>query len=178
MSGNIAELKCSLVIEHLNPSGQISKKANHRNVTVVLGRNEFKDIILKIQLGPRDMKFMLRDIAIFKKFVKDGKATIKITNHNIQLMLSNCPPDQLIVFLKTMSSKLECLKLKGFVSERQKLKSDLPRSFEDISPLCIKDLQTVHNSRAKQVEEKPDLFTPKGKRKRPTDDKENCPPQV
>ena len=73
--------------------------------------------------------------------------------------------------------KLECLKHKGFVSDRQRLFSELPSTYQDISPLTRKDVDTLQAARAKAVDSNPDLFTPKGKRKR-TDDKENHPPKV
>ena len=62
------------------------------------------------------------------------------------------------------------------------------QTFQDISPLNIKELQTVHSMRAKAEERaNPDIFTPKGKtgvggikRKRPDlgSGKENIPQKV
>ena len=56
---------------------------------------------------------------------------------------------------------------------------------QEISPLNIKELQTVHNMRAQALEKaNPDIFTPKGKtgvkRKRPElgSGKENMPQKV
>ena len=114
---------------------------------------------------------------VHKKFARDGKATIKLPEKRLQLMLSNCPPDKLIMFLKTMTTKLECLQMKGYLSARTKLLSGKNRGFETISPLTMKELETVHTERAKKA----DLgagVTPKGKRKRVGDDKENQPPKV
>lgn len=170
-------LSCTATIEELTVAGNVAKKTQHRNSMLTLGRNEFRDIVLKLELGKKEWKYDLREITIHKKFVKDGKATIKIPDRKMQLLLSNCPPDKLIMFLKTLHTKLECLKLKGFKSARSKLLSDLPKTFDEISPLTVKELQTVHEIRAKQTENKADLFTPKGKRKRmESDDKENQPP--
>ena len=83
------------------------------------------------------------------------------------------------MFLKTMSTKFECLKQKGFVSERQKFKSDLPRSLQEISPLTLKDLQTAHGMRTLQSDKGNKINTdPKAslKRKRDEKEKENIPP--
>ncbi|KAK3579156.1 hypothetical protein CHS0354_022179 [Potamilus streckersoni] len=172
-------LVCTTSVEETTSSGNVLKKTVHRDASFSLARNEFRDVILRLNIGKKELRYPLRDVKIHKKFVRDGKATISLPDHNVQFMLSNCPPDKLIMFLKTMHTKLECLKKKGFVSERQKLKSELPRMIQEISPLTMKDLQTVHEMRAKEME-KSNLFTPKGKRKRnemDSDDKENVAPK-
>lgn len=167
-------ITCSAALEELTVKGETLRKIQHKNVTFTLGRNEFRDVILCASFpGKREMKYTLREMLVHKKFVKDGKATIKLPNDQTQIMISNCAPDKLIMFLKTMTTKLECLKKKGFVSERMKWKSDLPRTFEEISPLTMRDLKEANEAKAK-LAEKSDLYTPKGKRKRcPSDDKEN-----
>lgn len=170
-------ITCSATLEELTVKGETLRKIQHKNVTFTLGRNEFRDVILCVNFpGKREMKYTLRDMLVHKKFVKDGKATIKLASDQTQVMISNCAPDKLIMFLKTMTTKLECLKKKGFVSERMKWKSDLPRTFEEISPLTMRDLKEANEAKAK-LAEKTDLYTPKGKRKRcPSDDKENQQP--
>lgn len=170
-------ITCSAIYEELNPKGETQRKMQHKSTTLSLGRNEFRDVILCISIpNKREMKYILRDLVIHKKFAKDGKATIKIPASNAQVMISNCAPDRLIMFLKTMTTKLECLRKKGFVSDRLKWKSDLPRTFEEISPLTLRDLKEAHEGKAKAAEKAED-FTPKGKRKRvSSDEKENVQP--
>lgn len=174
-------LQCTLTVEELSKTGDVQKSSVHKNIYISVGRNEFRDVVLKVELQKKAMNFALRDLTIHKKFAKDGKSTIKIPDRNMNLLISNSPPDKLIYFLKLLSTKFECGRLKGFISERKKLLSDVPKSFEEISPLTIKDLKTVHEARAKELESKPDMFTPKGKgtgkRKRDDDDKENRPVQ-
>jgi ATP-dependent DNA helicase PIF1 len=176
-------LLCVMTIEELSKVGDVLKSSVHKSVFLSVGRNEFRDIVLKVELQKKELTFALRELQIHKKFVKDGKATIKIPDRNLNLLINNCPPDKLIYFLKLVSTKFECGRMKGFVSERKKLLSDVPKSFEEISPLTIKDLKSVHEARAKEFESKPELFTPKGKgfRKRKRldqdDDKENRPVQ-
>ena len=173
----LSSITCTGVYEEINGKGVSLRKMQHKNVTLSLGRNEFRDVVLCIGFpGKREMKYTLRELQVHKKFAKDGKATIKLLNESAQVMISNCAPDQLIMFLKTMSTKLECLRKKGFVSERLKWKSDLPRTFEEISPLTLRDLKEANEVRAKAAEKLED-FTPKGKRKRvASDDKENQQP--
>ncbi|XP_062569791.1 ATP-dependent DNA helicase PIF1-like [Saccostrea cucullata] len=175
-------LQCTLTVEELSKSGDVQKSSVHKNIFISVGRNEFRDVVLKVELQRKDLKFSLRELRIHKKFAKDGKSTIRIPDKNMNLLISNCPPDKLIYFLKLLSTKFECGRLKGFISERKKLLSDVPKAFEEISPLTVKDLKTVHEARAKELESKPDIFTPKGKsvgkRKRSLeDDKENRPVQ-
>lgn len=117
-------------IQELSPLGCINKQVQYKNIQLSLGRDEYNEIILRLDLGKCDKKYMLREIQIFKKFVKDGKATVKMPDRNIQLMLSNCPPDKLILFLKTMATKLQCKKKTGFTSDREKLRACIQRTFQ------------------------------------------------
>ena len=174
-------LSGSLCVQQLDALGAPLKKTLFKSATFILGRNEFRDIILKIEASKKSFKFVMRDNIIHKKFVREGKATIVLSAQRVQLMLSNCPPDKLIMFLKTLSTKFECLKLSGFTSERKKLLSELPRTFQEISPLNMKDLQTVHSARTKAAEQEQTKSSSSvaGKRKRPMgDDKENIHPKV
>ncbi|XP_052776592.1 ATP-dependent DNA helicase PIF1-like [Mya arenaria] len=173
----LSSISCTGIYEELNTKGETLRKMQHKNVTLSLGRNEFKDVILCINFpSKREMKYTLREMQIHKKFAKDGKATIKLPNESAQVMISNCAPDQLIMFLKTMTTKLECLRKKGFVSDRLKWKSDLPRTFDEISPLTLRDLKEANEVKVKAAERLED-FTPKGKRKRmASDEKENMQP--
>lgn len=170
-------ITCTVVYEELSTKGETLRKMQHKSANLSLGRNEFRDVILCVNIpGKREMKYVLRDLVVHKKFAKDGKATIKMPCTNAQVMISNCAPDKLIMFLKTMTTKLECLRKTGFVSDRLKWKSDLPRTFEEISPLTLRDLKEAHEVKAKAAEKIED-FTPKGKRKRVgSDDKENVQP--
>ena len=60
----------------------------------------------------------------------------------------------------------------GMMSGRQKLLSTLPKVYEDISPLTIKELKNADSNHEKSAKKTEELFTPKGKRKR-SDDQEN-----
>lgn len=123
------------------------------------------------------MNFVLRDLIIYKKFVKDGKFIIKIFDRNMNFLISNFFLDKLIYFLKLLSIKFECGRLKGFIFERKKLLLDVLKLFEEISFLIIKDFKIIYEVRVKELELKFDMFILKGKgigkRKRDDDDKEN-----
>ena len=180
MSFQSRELNGSLTVERISSNGSVLKSTVHKTVILTLMRNEFRDIMLHVHgSGKHVFKFDMRDFVLHKKFAKDGKATIKLPKQNLNLMLSNCPPDQLIVFLKTLSTKMACQEIKGFVPGRQRLLSDKPKTITEISPLNMKELETVHNMRIKKAEaNRTSSGTPKGKtlttkRKRPLEDKEN-----
>ncbi|GFS13168.1 ATP-dependent DNA helicase PIF1 [Elysia marginata] len=104
-----------------------------------------------IDFPKKHSRYSVKEIVIHKKFVKDGKATIKLPAHKIHLMLSNCPPDRLAFFLRTLQVKLDCLKQKGFISQRAKLLSGKTQEFDEISPLTLKDLQTAQRKREAQA---------------------------
>ncbi len=183
MNVEVGELGCSVTVEQLAVTGESVKNTTHRSAILTLGRNEFCDVILKLDVGKKDNKYVLKNIAVHKKFVREGKATIRLTDRHIQFMLFNCPPDKLIMFLKTMTTKLECQRLKGFVSDRKKLLSDVSHTFQDISPLQMKELETLHSIRIKQAKHttKDTMITPNIKRKKRSHAesmKENMPPKV
>lgn len=163
-------------IQELSPLGCINKQVQYKNIQLSLGRDEYNEIILRLDLGKCDKKYMLREIQIFKKFVKDGKATVKMPDRNIQLMLSNCPPDKLILFLKTMATKLQCKKKTGFTSDREKLRACIQRTFQEISPLTMKDLRTAQGLSPVGKRPKCSHSTPNAKRKSTDADKENVHP--
>lgn len=167
MADDSGIITCSVSVEEINGTSGVAKRVQYRNITMTLGRNEFKDIILMVDLGKRQVKYNIREMHMHRKFVKEGKATLIFPEHRTQLLISNCPPDKLILFLRTLYGKLECGKIKGFMSERQKLRSDLQRQFQEISPLNVKDLDALQTKRTKDAESKAKRFvTPKGKRKR------------
>ena len=89
MDQETGELQCTVSYEELAPTGEVLKKTLSRNASLVLMRNEFKDVIFKATLAKKEMKFIIRDIVVHKKFVKDGKATVKFPDKKVQFMISN-----------------------------------------------------------------------------------------
>uniref|UniRef100_A0A7N6BYM8 ATP-dependent DNA helicase PIF1 n=1 Tax=Anabas testudineus TaxID=64144 RepID=A0A7N6BYM8_ANATE len=144
-----AQLQCCVTVEQLNTSGQATRRKVIRKASVVLGRNEFQEIILRIHDGKVPQSYLLKEFKLFTKFSRDGKCTVKLLPENIQVLISNCPPDQLSLFLKTLSIKHQAWQSSKPLSDREKLKAGLPRSFEAISPLQQKDIQKVNELRSK-----------------------------
>ncbi|XP_042354055.1 ATP-dependent DNA helicase PIF1 [Plectropomus leopardus] len=146
-----AQLQCCVTVEQLNISGQATRRQVIRKASVVLGRNEFQEIILRIHDGKVPQNYHLKEFKLFTKFVRDGKCTVKLLRENIQVLISNCPPDRLNIFLKTLSIKHQALQGTKPLSDREKLKAGLPRSFEAISPLQQRDIQKVNELRSKEA---------------------------
>ena len=176
------ELICTVAHELLASSGETLKRTVHQRGSVCLGRNEFRDIILKVKLGNKEIRLSLQDVVVYRKFAKEGKATIRLTKQNVQFMLSNCPPNKIITFLRTLSAKLACKRLdKTVVSGRQRLLSEHPRSFQEISPLTDKNVETLQRTRTHEADMSVKTTLVNGKRKRLCNngnDKENQPPKV
>ncbi|KAM4552500.1 ATP-dependent DNA helicase PIF1 isoform 2-T2 [Odontesthes bonariensis] len=144
-----AQLQCCVAVEHLNSCGQAIRRQVVRKAAVILGRNEFQEIILRVHDGKVPQSFHLKEFRLFTKFVREGKCTVKLLPANIQVLMSNCPPDQLRLFLRTLSIKHQAWQGSKPRSDREKLKAALPRSFEAISPLQQKDIQKVNEMRSK-----------------------------
>ena len=144
-----SELECCLTVEHLNSNGVVTKRRTYKSITVVLGRDEFRDIALRIvsSQSPLGKTFLLKELTIHKRFLQEGKATIKPLTQKIQIMFRNCPPNQLATFLKCLSLKLAQSKQNGIASNRRRLLSDKARSFENISPLTNKDFTVGYKKR-------------------------------
>uniref|UniRef100_A0A673JND3 ATP-dependent DNA helicase PIF1 n=1 Tax=Sinocyclocheilus rhinocerous TaxID=307959 RepID=A0A673JND3_9TELE len=143
------ELQCTVAVERLNPAGQAIKRQLIRKATVTLGRNEFQEIVLRVHDGKAPQNFMLHDFQLFTRFAKDGKCTVKFIPENTQVLVSDCPPDRLKMFLKTLSIKHQASQGIKPMSDRDKLRAGLPRAFETLSPLQLKDVQKANELRSK-----------------------------
>lgn len=144
-----AQLQCCVTVEQLNAAGQATRRQVIRKASVILGRNEFQEIILRVHDGKVPQNYNLKEFRLFTKFVRDGKCTVKLLPENVQVLVSNCPPDKLSLFLKTLSVKHQARQGTKPLSARDRLKAGLPRSFEAISPLQHKDIQKVNELRSK-----------------------------
>ena len=65
-----SELECCLTVEHLNSNGVVTKRRTYKSITVVLGRDEFRDIALRIvsSQSPLGKTFLLKELTIHKRF--------------------------------------------------------------------------------------------------------------
>ncbi|XP_072297936.1 ATP-dependent DNA helicase PIF1 [Eucyclogobius newberryi] len=143
-----AQVQCSMTVEQLDSSGQTTRRQVMRKASILLGRNEFQELILRIDDGKVPQSYSAKEFKLFTKFSREGKCTIRLLPSNTQILMSNCPPAQLCVFLKTLTIKHQAGRGAKPMSEREKLHAGLPRSFEAISPLQQKDIQKVNELRA------------------------------
>ena len=129
-------LDCSVDVEVFNSSGAASgKRVNHKNACVQLGRNQFNDLVFKVN----NTGYTLRDFKVLDRFKQDGKATFLFQKPRLNVMISNAPPNALIAFLKLMRVKSKIQP--GFASDRAKLHSKDGKTFEEISPLTVQDIK-------------------------------------
>ena len=149
-----SELECCVTVESLNSNGVVTKRRTYKSITVVLGRDEFRDVALRIvsSQSPLGKTFLLKEISVHKRFSQEGKATIKLLTQKLQIMFSNCPPNQLGAFLKCLSLKLAQSKQDGLTCNRRRLLSEKPRSFENISPLTDKDFTGITASKKRPLD--------------------------
>jgi len=139
---------CTLTVEEVSTAGNVATKGTFKNITLTIGRDQFKEMQLRISYPKKESKYAVKELVIHKKFVKEGKATVKLPDHRVHLMMSNCPPDKLVMFLRTLQTKLAIIKDKGFLSQRQRLMSGKNHEFDEISPLTVKDLQVAHKNKS------------------------------
>ena len=155
-------LKCSCSIEYVSDSGQVLRKQQYKTSRLDLGRNEVEDVVLLVshasgKLGP----YTLREHSVHKRFVRDGKATIRLITQKIHLLVSNCPSDQLSMFLHSMSVKLVARgKVQG---AHRRMLGDVSVQFDEISPLNEKDIEMAQRNagRARGIGSRGKCVTPR-----------------
>ncbi|MPC39219.1 ATP-dependent DNA helicase PIF1 [Portunus trituberculatus] len=139
---SVPPLQCTVTVERTQQGRPHC--STHKGVRLMLGRNAFRDMILRME-GPRhSLQWSLDKFRLHTRFLKEGKATISLQDTNTNLMMSNAPPHQLLVFLKVLAGK-KAVAAEGTagtakaLTARQRLLSDRPVAFEEISPLTLKE---------------------------------------
>ncbi|CAB4062055.1 PIF1 [Lepeophtheirus salmonis] len=157
-----------LEFPRLRATVRIEKNSNSetlKDASISLQRNEFRDLILRFETNKVSRKFPIspKNITVHRKFASEGKATIKLLDLKTVALVSNAPPRQLILFLKSFSSKL--VASQGVAKSRERaLASLLPNSLTDISPITLTDAQNLKKSGSSLPGATPD--TPKSTRRR------------
>lgn len=100
-------LQCSCSVEWLNVQGTVLKRFKSATTKLTLTRNDFRDIFIDLT-ADRGVahKFALKDIAVHKRFINDGKTTINFKSDKVMMMISNAPVAQLTDFLKVLFIKV------------------------------------------------------------------------
>jgi len=189
MAVQVPVIRCTLAQEIYNSSSQLVKREILKLVDVGLSRNNFKEIILEVgiigkEVRTRTFPMKYETLSIFRKFVKEGKLTLSWSDTRTKLLISNAPPNELVIFTKTLAAKLAGAKIAPKVSTRTKLLSEMGNSTEGISPVSARDVSNMRHAEAggkgllKMRGYTPNVNSPLGagralKRKRIGDEKEN-----
>ena len=150
MSIKIPQIKCFVSIENFSPNGSIIRKSSISDANLSLCRNRQGDCVLLIldkKTGKEAKRFTLmknnENYRLNTKFVSEGKSSILFSELNTRLFISNCPPNDLSLFLKGFS-----LKCNYYNKNKEpnalflnKTTVNQPKSqVQEISPLTSKDL--------------------------------------
>lgn len=150
------ELRCRVTLEELSPGGQARRRQSLRTAELSLGRNERRELMLRLQApGPpgRPRCFPVRAARLFTRFAAAGRSTLRFPADStprasaVQLLLSDCPPDRLRRFLRTLRLKLAAAPGPGPASARTQLLGPRPRDFVGISPVQPEELRRVAATR-------------------------------
>lgn len=146
MDPNNTTLTCTANLEWLNKQGVIQKKQTFKTSCLRIIRNEFREMFVEVSAQKSaPIKLQLKGISVHKKFMHEGKASIKFQEISCTLYLSNAPPGQLLNFLRMIFIKMtgEKAVTSANVPLRTKLLSNKPQSSEDISPITIADIENA-----------------------------------
>lgn len=163
-----ASLYCAVNIDWLNGQGLSIKKIVYKLANLKLIRNEIRQICVEISTEKnKPIKLEMNGIQVHKKFMSEGKASIKFNDKNCTLFLSNAPPSLLINFLKILFIKMSSdavsnskatgvsnigdnkQKISTAIMEntiRKHLLNGAPSKFDEISPIT-----NIELNRAKKI---------------------------
>lgn len=150
-SDNETSVNCAINIDWLNAQGTSIRKVSYRMATLRLIRSDTREIFVEVntEKAPTAVRLQLCDIIVHKKFMSEGKASIKFNRDKCMLFLSNAPPGLLMIFLKTLFVKMTAgkdnngnghLEDKMQKNIRAHMMSSCPSKFEDISPVTNVEL--------------------------------------
>uniref|UniRef100_A0A8C4V9R7 ATP-dependent DNA helicase PIF1 n=1 Tax=Falco tinnunculus TaxID=100819 RepID=A0A8C4V9R7_FALTI len=107
-----AELRCTVAVEQPLLGGQVPRRRVMRGALVLLGRNELRQLVLRVVGGSGKaaavLSFVLAGDAVrlFTRFAGEGRAAVRVGPGHAQVLLSDCPPDALRRFLRLLRLKV------------------------------------------------------------------------
>ncbi|KAJ3624779.1 hypothetical protein MTP99_018376 [Tenebrio molitor] len=158
-------LSCSVKIEWLNTQGIVHRNFTHKSAYLRLIRSNVREIFIEAS-APKSaaIKLQLKGISVHKKFMNEGKASIKFQDINCTMYLSNAPPNQLLGFLRTMFVKMTGEKSNNAnTSLRTQLLSNKPKQFEEISPVTCVEIDRAQAKASKATDTTPSPLSKKRK---------------
>ena len=149
-------LSCAVTLEWMTPQGSITRKVIYKTASMRIIRNEFREMFMEITSEKHAaIRLALKSINVFKKFMVEGKASIKFQDAHCTLFISNAPPTNLVSFLRTIFVKMTGDKEKSIdktpskQTMRTKLLSGKAQAFEDISPVTVADITNAKSKISK-----------------------------
>ncbi|KAF7233613.1 hypothetical protein EG68_11901 [Paragonimus skrjabini miyazakii] len=141
-------IRCDIVIEEFaTDKCTIRRRIVLKDSQLAAVRDDIRQILLRVTPlgGSRSSKMVIKsfgypvvNLDLHKRFIGQGKASISLPVHSVRLMLSNCPPDKLRLFLATLRSKVKAIQTTFF---RKPIIPDAPPTslslLEELSPLRL-----------------------------------------
>lgn len=165
-------LSCAATVEWMSSQGCINRKVNYKTASLRLIRNEFREMFMEISSDKSAaIRLPLKGINVFKKFMAEGKASVKFQEAGCTIFISNAPPINLVGFLRTIFVKMTGDKEAGANKTTQqgmraKLLSGKAQSFEEISPVTVAD---IHNAKSKITKSTVTTPSPSSKKRKHED---------
>lgn len=137
-------ITCAVSIEWLNAQGISVRKITHKLATLRLIRSDTRELFVEVttEKAPITARLLLKDIVVHKKFMSEGKASIKFNRDKCMLYASNAPPGLLMNFLRTLFVKMTSANgaavgngASKVQDVRTRMLSENPCKFDDISPV-------------------------------------------
>lgn len=136
MNADEASLSCVVNLEWYSKQGLIERKFSQKKADLHLVRNERRTIFIEIRSEKMvPIKLLLKNINVYKKFMSEGKSSIKFEIENCTLYLSNAPPGKLLTFLKTIFIKMSEDRQNSTTPLRNQILSGKLNYYENISPV-------------------------------------------
>lgn len=140
MNPDDTAVTCAANIDWLNPQGISIRKVAHKLATLRLVRNDQREMFVEVSTDKSSpIKLRINNIVVHKKFMSEGKASIKFNSEKCMLFLSNAPPGPLMLFLKTIFVKMTGGGEQSSESAQKMMRAHMlsknPSKFEDISPV-------------------------------------------
>jgi ATP-dependent DNA helicase PIF1 len=90
MDANDATLTCAVNLEWTNAQGTVHKRLQYKKADLRLLRNSLKEILIEVTGEKASaIKLKVKNVNVHKKFMIDGKASIKFVDDKCTLYMSN-----------------------------------------------------------------------------------------
>ncbi|TGZ73091.1 hypothetical protein CRM22_001703 [Opisthorchis felineus] len=140
-------LRCCVIVEELaEDKCTVRRRISLKDSKLSLVRDDARQLLLRLTpiKETRTNSFILKSLGypvleldLHKRFLSQGKATISLPVHSVRLLISNCPPDKLRLFLGTLRVKLRATQ----TAARRRFEPDAPPTslslLEEVSPLRL-----------------------------------------